>query len=268
MELTLMLEGKKIILHYEWYGEGDKTLLAFHGFGQSGVVMQPIAAALDGRYRTCLIDIFYHGKSYWHEGLGPVTKKHWKMIIRQFLEHEEITRFSIAAFSMGGKFQLATVECMPDRVEHLFLIAPDGIKTSKWYSLASYPLLFRNYFRSMIVRPWRFFSLMRFFRSVGILDKGLAKFAETQMDTRKKRRRVYYTWVMFRWLRFDKRKVAGRINRKRITTDIFIGRYDRIITAEGMKKLTNHLNSYELHVLDSGHNQLIQATARHLSAKK
>jgi len=263
-----MLEGKKVILHYEWYGQGKKTLLAFHGFGQTGRVMRPLAEAMEGAYRTCLIDIFYHGRSYWHEELGPLTKDHWQLILSQFLEHEEVDRFSMVAFSMGGKFLLATLEGMPQRVEHLYLIAPDGIRTSTWYSLASYPILFRKYFRSMIVRPWRFFSLMRFLRAVGILDDGLAKFASTQMDTRRKRRRVYYTWVMFRKLRFDKKRIARLINHHGISTDIFIGRYDKIITADGMKKLTIHLNSYKLHALESGHNQLIQAVAGHLNAKK
>lgn len=266
MELTVQLESRKVILNYQWYGSGERVLLAFHGFGQSGAAMKPVASTLDGEYRTCLIDLFYHGRSYWQESLGPLTKEQWLTIVEALLQQENISTFDMAAFSMGGKFLLATVEGMPQRVTRIMLIAPDGIKTSTWYSLASYPVLFRHYFRSMIVRPWRFFSLMRLLRKAGLLDRGLAKFAETQMDTRRKRRRVYYTWVMFRRLRFNKKKIAGKINQHNIKTDIFLGKYDRIITAGGMKKLTQHLKTHEMHVLETGHNQLIEATADMLNA--
>ena len=265
---SVHLKDQEVLIQYTWQGNGDKTLFTFHGFGQSGVAMYPIGEAFRDEYRTCHIDIFYHGKSYWKESLGPLTKDQWATIFHSILEKEGISRFDIAAFSMGGKFLLSTVESMPEKIDQLFFIAPDGIKTSKWYSLASYPILFRNYFRSMIVRPWRFFSLMHLLQRLGLLDKGLAKFAATQMDTRRKRRRVYYSWVMFRKLRFDKKRIARQINDYGIKCHFYIGRYDKIITPEGMKKLTRYLNTYDMQLLESGHNQLIRATADAQGAKK
>ncbi len=265
---SVYLNNHEVLIHYTWQGNGDRILFTFHGFGQSGEAMYPLGEALKDEYRTCHIDIFYHGRSYWKEVLGPLTKDQWITIFKSILDKENIDRFSIAAFSMGGKFLLCTAEAMPERLDQLIFIAPDGIKTSKWYSLASYPIVFRHYFRSMIVRPWRFFSLMRILQKVGLLDKGLAKFAATQMDTRRKRRRVYYSWVMFRKLRFDKKRIAGLINRYEIDCQFYLGKYDKIITPEGMQKLTRHLDNYDMLVLESGHNQLIRATAATQGAKK
>jgi pimeloyl-ACP methyl ester carboxylesterase len=262
MILSLELEGEQIQLHYVWHGTGDKVLLTFHGFGQSGSAMFPLDHPLGSAYRICHIDAFYHGESYWKEELGPLSKKHWRMIMEAFLVRENISRFDMAAFSMGGKFLMATMEAFPNQVDHLMLIAPDGIKTNTWYSLASYPILFRSYFRSMIVKPWRFYNLINILKKLGVLDKGIAKFASTQMDTRRKRRRVYYAWVMFRHLTFNKRKLAKLINQHDVRVDFYIGRYDKIITEEGMSILSKHLHCINIHVLESGHNQLIKETAK------
>lgn len=267
MDLPLFVSGKEIILHYEWHGEGPKTLLTFHGFGQQGEEMHPLNKAFNETYRICHIDIFYHGKSYWREETGPLTKPTWKKIITTLLDQENIKAFDIAAFSMGGKFLLATVEAFPSYIKHLYFIAPDGIKTSTWYSLASYPIFFRKYFQSMIVKPWRFYTLIKGLQRMRLLDKGLAKFASTQMDTRRKRRRVYYSWVMFRHLTYNHKKVARIINDHSIQVDIYLGRYDKIITQKGLTKLTKHLKDYRIHILDCGHNHLIVSTAKELSEK-
>jgi pimeloyl-ACP methyl ester carboxylesterase len=267
MELSLWISEREVILHYEWYGDGPETLITFHGFGQQGKDMHPLNKAFINTHRIYHIDIFYHGKSYWNEEIGPLTKSIWVKIIFHFLARENIKVFDIAAFSMGGKFLLATVEAFSTHINHIYLIAPDGIKTSTWYSLASYPYFFRHYFQSMIVKPWRFYSLIKGLQRLHLLDKGLAKFASTQMDTRRKRRQVYYSWVMFRHLTYNHKIIASIINDHSIKVDIYVGRYDKIITEKGLKKLTRHLIDYRLHIIESGHNQLIVSTARKLVKK-
>ncbi len=268
MDLKIPVDGKEVILHYTTVGHGPKSLLTFHGFGQSGEVMKPVGLALADEYTSYHFDIFYHGRSFWDKEAGALSRQHWRKILQAFLEMENIGRFDMAAYSMGGKFLLASLEQFPDKTDRLIMMAPDGIKTSVWYSLATYPYPLRKYFQSLIVKPWRFFSLLRGLKMVGLLDKGLAKFASTQMDTRRKRRRVYYSWVMFRHLRFNKKRIGSLINKYNIRCDLYLGKYDKIITPEGMKKLTRHLDNYEVHVLETGHNQLIQHTAKALNANK
>lgn len=268
MDLSMTIDGKDIRLHYFWQGSGEKVLFTFHGFGQNGLSMHPLSEALGHAYRICHVDIFYHGRSYWNESLGPVTKSHWKQIMEKLLQEETIGRFDMAAFSMGGKFLLCTLEIFPERTDRIILIAPDGIRTSTWYSLASYPVVFRSYFRSMIVKPWRFYTLVRWLQRLRLLDRGIAKFASTQMDTRRKRRRVYFSWVMFRQLRFNLKKIAGLINRHQIDCEFYLGIHDRIITENGMKRLTRYLTDHQMYVLKTGHNQLISAAAEALHEKK
>lgn len=257
MYKTNIFDFRNTKLHYSKKGAGDKIMLAFHGFGLNHKAFDPITDELTDRYTVYSFDLFFHGKSHWNDQ-PALTKDFWKELISTFCTTHKISAFSIMCFSLGGKFTLATLEVMPERVERLFMIAPDGIKTSIWYNLATYPLIFQNYFKSMIVKPKRFFNLVSFFKKMHLVDKGILKFAASQMNSVKKRRRVYYSWVVFKHLTFDLSKIARLINKHNIRFDIFLGAYDKIITPTGMKKLLDKLDHYDLHMVESGHNDLIK----------
>ncbi|MBA4055299.1 MAG: alpha/beta hydrolase, partial [Marivirga sp.] len=150
------LRYKKSSLHYINTGSGSKILLVFHGFGQDHKVFRELTESLSGIYTIYLFDLYFHGKSEWGYDELPLEKEHWKDTIQQFLNENEIEKFCLAGFSLGGKFVLSTLESFPSKTEEVFLLAPDGIKTSSWYSLATYPIIFRKIFKSMIRHHGRF----------------------------------------------------------------------------------------------------------------
>ncbi|UII29947.1 alpha/beta hydrolase [Fulvivirga ulvae] len=263
---TIQFQSHQI--HYYRYGVGDKVLLAFHGFGQSGSDFEPLADVMANEYTIYSFDLFYHGKSYWSKLDSPMTKVFWKDFIHEFMKIHQIDSCSLCGFSLGGKFVLATLEAHPERVKKVIFLAPDGIKTNTWYSLATYPVLFKTYFKSMIVKPHRFFNLINLAKKAGLVEKGILKFASSQMNTRKKRRRVYYAWVVFKELSFNMKKIGSIINDHSIDLQMFLGTHDKIITKKGMQKLLRHVKDYKLHIATSGHNKLIEKVAEHLKGIK
>jgi pimeloyl-ACP methyl ester carboxylesterase len=248
------------LIHYYKMGHGPQIILAFHGFGLDGTSFEPFENQLSEEYTLYCFDLFYHGKSFWKDNNETLTKTFWKNFLTYFLkDHTE--NFSLMSFSMGGKFALATIESFPGRIDKVFFIAPDGIKTQMWYSLATYPTFFRNYFKSMIVKPQRFFKILNTVKKLGLFDKGISKFAASQMNNTKKRRRVYYSWVVFKELNFNLKEVANIFNDNQIKLEMYLGKYDKIITEKGMKRLLDQVNDYDLHLLESGHNNLIAHVA-------
>jgi pimeloyl-ACP methyl ester carboxylesterase len=179
----------------------------------------------------------------------------------RFLEVHPMEKFSLCGFSLGGKFAIATLEAFPEHVNSMILIAPDGIKTSFWYSLATYPIVFRHLFKSMILHPNRFSALSKMLSSVRIMDRGLVRFADSQMDTEEKRRRVYYSWVVFRRLKFDLDKIAELINNNSIRLLLITGKYDKVIRSQSMSRLLKHVRVYRHEILETGHNGLINEAA-------
>ena len=256
---SISYEGSTLIFHR--YGNGEKKILLFHGFGQDHRAFQSWIAVLKNDYTLFVFDLFFHGDSMWgnHEVL---EKNDWKKIIGTLLTQEKINAFEIVGFSMGGKFALATLEAFPHQVKKITLLAPDGIKTNFWYSLATYPIAFRHLFKSMINRPQRFKALENFALKVRLIDKSLLRFVESQMNTPEKRERVYYAWVVFRHLKFNMKTIANIINSNKINITLFVGKYDKIITVKNMDLLLNKLDDYKLGILETGHKGVIQESAK------
>jgi len=250
-------------LYYTRTGSGDQVLLAFHGFGQMHTHFQPLADQLSHRFTVYTFDLFYHGQSRWAHKEQPLTKVHWQELLSEFLQQEKIHSFALAGVSIGGKFALTTLESFPERVIELILIAPDGIKTNFWYSLATYPSWTRRVFRSVVVNPRQFQQLASWMRRLRVVDKGIARFAQSQMDTRQKRHRVYYSWMVFKDFAFDIHHIATQINRHQIPLRMFLGKYDKIITAANMQRLLNKVPHHQLIMLESGHSRLIEAVAHY-----
>ena len=248
---------RRNLVHYVKAGNGKHPLLVFHGFGQDHTLYVPLLKSLSHKYTLYIIDLFFHGKSEWNEGERPLQKRTWNDILQVLFQEQHIGDFSIMAYSLGGKFALTTLEGFPSRIKEVFLLAPDGIKTSFWYSLATYPTVLRKFFRSMIFRHERFLTIAGKLNEYNLIDKGLIRFADFQMNTEAKRKRVYYSWVVFRHLNFNMKRTSALINRHNIRLTVIVGRYDKVIPPENMHRLLKHVRDYKLEVLESGHTGLI-----------
>lgn len=194
--------------------------------------------------------------------------KDWFEFIETLLQRHQIHFFSLLGYSIGGKLALGTLSLFPARIEKLILIAPDGIKTNFWYSLATYPYGIRKAFRATVTRPESFFLLIKLFRKLGFLEKGVARFAKSQMNSRTKRYRVYCTWMVLRKMSSDIEKIAALINQHHIALEMFLGKYDRMITRKNMNSLLKRVKKYDVTILETGHNTLIDDVAEFYRQKK
>ncbi|MBS1682846.1 MAG: alpha/beta hydrolase [Bacteroidetes bacterium] len=253
-ENCVLFRGSR--LFYYKYGDGRKFMLLFHGFGQDHRAFEPWVEKLKTEYSIISFDLFFHGASTWVDK-GALKKEDWKNIILLILEKERIEKFALGAFSLGGKFALATVELFYERVERLVLVAADGIKTNFWYSLATYPILIRSLFRRIVVKPHFFFVLLKTLRSLRLVDKGLLRFAYSQMDTEIKRKRVYDSWVNFRYLKFDGSIIASMLNGTGCKVIVITGKYDKVIPPKIMNTFTELIHQKQVCILDAGHNEMI-----------
>ena len=251
-------------LYYYKAGSGSAALIAFHGFGQDHHAFDLWCSRLANKYTLYLVDLPFHGKSTWQDSTSPLRKPDWQKVLTALSEQENISTFSLAGFSLGGKFALASLEAFPQATQELFLIAPDGLAPNFWYSLATYPLLFRKVFRGMIRHQGRFAALTTMAKHLRLADNWILRFAENQMNTVDKRARVYNTWVVFRHLRFDPDQVKRLIEENRVRVAVFAGKYDRVIPPAKLKPQLNRLNHVSFHVLDCGHNSLVNEVVRFL----
>lgn len=252
------IEFDEAKLYYHKSGNGAEKLLLFHGFGQDHSIFSPLCEALAPYYTCFSFDLFFHGKSTWPESDEPLKKEAWIALMHLFLKKEGIDHFSLLGYSLGGRLALATLEAFPRQTREVFLVAAEGIQTSIWYRLATYPPVLRRFFKSMISHPSRFFFLTKLGRKLNVIHPAIARFAESQMKTPEKRRKVYYSWVVFRELRFIPLHLAKLINRHNISVTLITGRADRIrasATLDGFAKRVRRIN---VEILDAGHNDILK----------
>lgn len=240
-------------------------MLAFHGYGQSSAYYLPMEKAVGGDYTIYAFDLFFHGESSLHKEVTPLSKPYLQDMIREFLEEHQIERFSVTGFSMGGKFALTLVEGFADRMDELFLIAPDGIKTSFWYNIATYPGWLQQLFKRTVIKPGAFFKFLNMLNRYNLIHKSLIRFARYQMDSTEKRLRVYRSWVGLRDLSFDIRYIVKLLNQYQIPVVMFLGEYDQVISPKRVGVFVKALDKGKLVILKAGHSHLLQEVAELLN---
>lgn len=254
-------EGNR--LSYRKMGHGPATLLAFHGFGQSGRVFWSVNETAGYRFRVFAIDLFFHGDSQYTSG-HLLTKTNWQRLMGAFLETQRIQRFSLMGFSLGGRFALTTGEAFTDRLDQLILIAPDGITRSPWYRLATATHAGRGLFRYGLRHLSAFNQIGHALVRVGLLNRTAMRFAELSLSTAGQRTLVYTVWTQFRLITPDVNTVGALLNQHSVRVRFFTGAFDRIVPGTYLLPLTDQLQRYELTVLKTGHNHLIELTAEEL----
>jgi pimeloyl-ACP methyl ester carboxylesterase len=168
------------------------------------------------------------------------------------------------AFSMGGKFALTLVEVFPKQINRILLVAPDGIKTNFWYSLATYPGWMQGLFKRTVLRPVPFFKFVSLLDRYNIVDKGLLRFANWHMESTPKRLRIYKSWMGFSQLTFDIRKIVHSLNQHQTPVILFLGEFDNVIPQRSLQVFVKALQHCQLILLKTGHTLLLYDVANYL----
>jgi pimeloyl-ACP methyl ester carboxylesterase len=253
--MEIQRNGSK--LFYEKAGNGRKNILLFHGFGQTHAVFKPLTAALSQEFTCYSFDLFFHGRSTRASGEIPIHKDEWSGLIRQFLEQENISRFSILGYSIGARFALSTFEALPDKVETIVLVAPDGIVASPWYSAATSTSAGRMFFRTIMRNQAIFRVLTGFLQRSKIVDARVLRFAESQMKSEENRLRIYHSWIAFRKLKSNLKALTERINTLGVHVVVYFGRNDKIIESKKLRAFIHHVPSVKVLIVDRTHHTLL-----------
>lgn len=252
-------------LFYEKTGSGKKVLLLFHGFGQDHSIFGEITSTLSSTFTFYSFDLFYHGKSVWHENDRPLSAEDLKGFMQQFLAKEEINKFSMLGYSIGCRILTGVLHSFADRIENLILVAPEGITTNFWYSVATSSPISRTFFQKMIDRPGIFTSLAGMARMTGIINPKLIRFSQLQMNSVERRKMVFHTWMVFRKLKFGINELTDRINSNKVNVFLFVGKNDPIIQTRDLKDFINKVKDITVKTIDAGHNRILKSLPAELS---
>ena len=239
-------------IHFLRFGSGREVLIAFHGFGESGKSFLALRNALGSRYTVYAMDMPYHGATQWREQ-HHYNKNDLQAILELLLEQEQIRRFELLGFSIGGKNAMAAVKMFPESVQRLYLLASDGIQTKRVYNVAVYPAWGRKIFHSVVAHPGWLFACIKAFRRLGIISPWLHKFTFNHLNTREKRQRLYDTWVSMADFQIQLPALRQLLNKHAIPVVLIFGERDEVIPPAVATIFAKGVDHATIHIIQRGH---------------
>jgi pimeloyl-ACP methyl ester carboxylesterase len=248
-------------LHYYVWGSGSGILFAFHGYGESASSFAFIGEALGPGITLVAIDLPFHGRTDWKEGLSFAPDQLYYLMqdIVARLPPGTPSRWGLIGYSMGGRIALQLVENHPEQFMRLILLAPDGLKVNFWYWIATQTAVGNLLFRRTMRRPGWLFFLLQLCHALRLTNPGIYKFAVHHIDDRRVRQDLYTRWTAMRKFKPGLTAIAAIIRHQQIPVSLVIGKYDRVIRWERAEKFRRRgiAELCSLILLDTGH-QLLQ----------
>ncbi|MGB0165749.1 MAG: hypothetical protein ACPF8V_02725 [Luteibaculum sp.] len=218
-----------------FYDDGGKkpVLLAFTGFGESAkeLMAQLKEAGLNSKYRIICFNYFFHGKYVYPTARikkDPITKKEFKTLFQQFFRNQKIEHADVFGYSLGGKLALLLKELLPEKIDRVFIAAPDGLKKIWWYNWVSGFPPFLAIYRYYIKKPYWYFWWMKLIGRLRFLPKKTVHFAIEQMKTEEQRRQIHNVWLSLKNLEPNPKKIGEAVKEQGLLK-VFLGRYDKVI---------------------------------------
>lgn len=241
-------------------GEGAKSVICFHGFGQDGSAFLPV---LDAQPDFILysFDLPFHGRSTIHDFNSCLTAEEICSMVDQLLKEHRIGKFSILAFSIGAKFVFPIAEKFASKIDYIGLLAPDGLQMSFWYKMATINAFSRTIFRFVVKNPAVVKSGIKMLRFVHLIDAETYSLVEKSTSSVRQGERVYYSWVYLRKLKPDINLLADLAKKNSFDIEIVTGKNDKIISEMKLAKAIKGLRNVQLISVQARHDNMIRKYA-------
>ena len=243
-------------LAYRTYGHGPVPVLAFHGFGRTGADFHILEGPLGKRCTVYAFDLHFHGQSpaYPHRADEPFTPRELAGFFDAFADELGCAKVTLLGYSLGGRFAMNLLEQMPERIERAFLVAPDGLRTRRWYRGLAASRSGRWAYKRFVEHPARIHFVIDALRTTRLMNERMHRFLKGQTDSRAKRQLVHDVWLSYRLIEPDLARVAANARKHGIPVHLFFGTHDRVIKPSYGAALQQHApESISHHELPFGH---------------
>jgi pimeloyl-ACP methyl ester carboxylesterase len=260
---------KNSSIGYYRFGNGPKTAICFHGYGQQAGTFGFLENYAAHDFTFYAIDLPFHGSTKWNER-EPFRWEDLRDIINSIILRHNLqslnqdTKLTLIGFSLGGRVALSLYQAMPSQFEKVLLLAPDGLKINFWNRLATQTYLGNKLFYFTMKNPGWFFGFLKLVNKLGLVNASIFKFVKYYIDNNIVRTELYHRWTALRRLKPDLSKIKSEIGELQTAFYLIYGKHDRIILSATGEKFRKGIENYcTVEVIESGHQVLHE---NHISA--
>jgi len=257
----LELRYKDSTIAYYRFGSGPKLAICFHGYGEDAAIFGFLGKHAGNQYTFFSINLPFHGKTEWKDGL--FTHSDLRQIIEEILNqnnHKPQTlspKLTLIGFSLGGRIALSLYQAIPEKIEKLLLLAPDGLKVNFWYWLATQTWLGNKFFAFTMKKPEWFFGLLKLMNKLKLVNASIYKFVNYYIGNPEVRRLLYSRWTTLRKLKPNLNRIKNHIRENNTPIRLVFGKHDRIFLSSVGEKFKKGIEQQcTLTVIHSGHQVL------------
>ena len=253
--MEYFFQHKDINLFYRKIGFGGRKIIAFHGFTKNSEDYLLFEDFCKKKYTIYAVDLFYHGKTtFKSKKWKSFTKSQLKEIFDSFLKELKIEKFEVLGYSMGGRLALFFMEQFAKRVDHVYLLAPDGLKVNFWNWLVTSTKAGKGIYGLTISNPEIVYGISNTGQKLNLLPPTINKFLEINLKTKGMRLRIYRVWQLYRFITFKQQELKVIINRENLKVDLIVGSKDPVVAPKMVIDFANFVGpNVTSHILKAGH---------------
>lgn len=239
---------------YREFGTGNKKLFCFHGYGESSETFSFLEPIVGTDFTLVAFDLPFHGQTQWNEGLVFSVHDLGKLI-GQFVGANE--KFYLLGYSMGGRLALHLLETIPQKINQVVLIAPDGLRKNFWYYFSTQTLVGNKLFAYTMKHPAWFLTMIKFGKLIKLVNKNIFGFAYQFLDNATNRMLLYQRWTAFRKIKPNLSHLKKIICQNNVQVKMLFGKSDKIILAQaGLKFRQGNEDKIFVTEINAGHQLL------------
>ena len=250
-------------IHYCKTGIGNKLLLCFHGYGESEGSFSFLEKSIADEFTLLAIDFPFHGKTIWNEGL-VFTPEDLINIVEKIIATTPFqnSKIYLLGFSMGGRVALHLLQLLPNKIEKMILLAPDGLKTNFSYWLSTQTSIGNKLFHLTMNKPWWFFFLINIADKLKLVNQSVFKFANHYLHDKQMRNDLYKRWTVMGLFKPNIKKVKQDIRSNNIQLRLLYGKFDKVIRHKNAEIFMSGIEpNCILSIINSGHELLKEKNA-------
>lgn len=252
-------------IHALRFGQGEKLLIALHGFGDRARMFAVLEGALGKNYTVVAVDWPFHGQTEWSK--ETFTKEDLLGVVSQTLEKEGKTRFCLMGFSFGARLSQAMLPELVGQLDKLYLFSPDGVKTRGMTTAVHTPMWVRRLLYRLLKKPGWFISLLDFGKKIGLLPPLIHHFLTNNLNRPERFQRTFGCWLALDSFYLRRRNIKAILEKTGLPTDVYIGLHDRFLHQKALKNLYEGLPNVRVFWLEEGHRLVGEGLAEEILAK-
>lgn len=242
-------ESSKI--HFIKFGDGEKLLIALHGFGDRASSFLALKTALQKEYTVYAIDLPFHGQTQWQgDSFSQKDILGWFKII---LDREKKQRYNLMGFSLGGRIILALLSRVLKDVDKIYMIAPDGLKTNGMSIASLAPIWLRRFLKAQAFNPNILIKIVKGGYQIGLVSKFNFHFVQYNLLAEERQDRIFNTWIALNNFEVKLEEVRLLLMEIAIPIELYFGKHDKIIPLTAGQKFADGMPNVHLSIINEGH---------------